>query len=229
MTEVDVGLDREVGVPDRAGVFPRLEVGRIGRADDKFVRHVVVAAHGDIILGWAAEVIGEEMFFQQFTAIVLTPVDAVEVEMDEAPVGIKTAHVEHGIFDESPGHIKAALVHVLRAGPEIEFVKGGFGEYAAIEPVEEGDAELGGAVAGAAFHADAAFGVFGPGIAEAGDAAVDLHGVAGAGPEHFEGAFLFLVFGLARQADRNRGQREEARPHAGRVSRVLRDRGIHDR
>src|SRR5436190_11533103 len=96
-------------------MLPRKNVGRLRRSQDKRAAQIVIALYVDIILWFAAEIVGEQVIGERFAGVVLSPIDTVKIEVHEAAVGIQTAHVKQAVLDKTPGHVEAAVHHVLVA------------------------------------------------------------------------------------------------------------------
>ena len=60
-----------------------------------------------------AEVLAQGAGVPSLAHVVLPPVSSVDVEVDEAAVGIDVTHVQHGVVGEAVRHVEPALVHVV--------------------------------------------------------------------------------------------------------------------
>ena len=226
--DVEAALDGEVGAAVGADAFPGGAVFGIRGAVDEIIAGIVVAADDQVVVIRPAEVAGEEVVVEAFVGVVLAPVGAVDVDVDEAAVGVEAAHFEHGVLDEAAGHGEAAFDHVVVAGGEVEgvdFVEGG---HAAVEAAEERGFEAVGAVFRAEADAVAFLGELGVGAAEAGEAGIDLERRRAVGEEDFDrgGAFQVVV-GQDRDAEADGGDGAEAAAEAG-GERALGVGGVHE-
>src|SRR5215470_8713048 len=92
---------------------------------------------------------------QRFAGVVLTPVNAIQIDVHKARVWVVIPHIHHAVLDERTGNVEPALDHVLRPGAKLELIKGSLRQDAMVEPVEQRSLQFSGAVAGAAFYTEA--------------------------------------------------------------------------
>src|SRR5687767_5375881 len=55
--------------------------------------------------------------------MVHSPVRAIEIHVDETPVGTELAHLQQRVIGEDVRHVKAAHLHVVRAVAEFELIE----------------------------------------------------------------------------------------------------------
>ena len=75
--------------------------------------------------------------------MVLPPIGSVQVQMNKPAVRVQIAHGEHGVIGKSIGHIKTALVHVVRSGAQLDMVKNLDRRNTTAVTIEEGITQLG--------------------------------------------------------------------------------------
>ena len=55
--------------------------------------------------------------------MILTPVGAIQVDMNKSSVGSDISHVQHGVVGEAIGHIGSPGIHVVGAAAEIDDIE----------------------------------------------------------------------------------------------------------
>ena len=113
-------FDGSIGIAIRTHILPRGTIRWLRCADDEIVTGIVIAAHIDIVIGFASEIISEKGILKSLVRIVLSPIHAVDVDVHKASMRIETAHVEHGVFYKSIRHVKATIDHIVISGCNAE-------------------------------------------------------------------------------------------------------------
>src|SRR5437016_14646411 len=73
------------------------------------------------------------------------PVNAIQIEMDESPVRVEMAHLEHRIISKYVRQIKPALNHIMRAAAQFKLIELLDRRQAMLVSCENREFELGGA------------------------------------------------------------------------------------
>ena len=142
MLNVEVRADRlEVAAqrldPLPGGAVPIERSARIGPAS-----HVPIAVDRLVVLFLPAEILGQHVSAPALPQMVLAPVDSIEIEVNKPAMGVQVAHVEHRVIGEPVRHIEPALVHVVRAGAQLDMIEDLHRRDAVAVPVKERIAKL---------------------------------------------------------------------------------------
>ncbi len=117
--EIDQALDIQVVLHELVVVavipntIPTGTVQGVGRTRYKGAADIVVSPDGKVVRRRTAEMIGQEMIHHALAQMVLSPVDPVQVEVDETPVWIQAPHVQHAVVRIPVGHVKTPRNHVV--------------------------------------------------------------------------------------------------------------------
>ena len=158
--------------------------------------------------------------------MILAPVEAVEIEMNKAPVGCDLPHVDHGIVDEAIRHVGPAGGHVVVAGAQVDGVEAVGGRNLVLVAIEDREGQLLRSVVGSEIHAHAAFGEVGNVTAKAFHPGIHLR-VSGLEVDEFNGGLLLRAFHVTLEDQRDGRDRLERGRHLWAVARVLGDAGAH--
>ena len=120
---VEVRADFLVVAAERLDACPRRAVAVVRVAGIGPAADVPVAVDRLIVGLVAAEVVGLHVGVPAFAQVVHAPVRPVDVQVHEPAVRIDVTHLQHRVVGEPVGHIKAALHHVVRTGPQVELVE----------------------------------------------------------------------------------------------------------
>ena len=105
-----------------ARLLPKFSSSIVGNSRQKLVS-TVVAIDGFVVLFFATKVTGKHRRVPALTKMILSPVFAIQIDMNEPAVRCNLAHIEQRIVSIPVRHISATLIHVMGARSEREGVK----------------------------------------------------------------------------------------------------------
>ncbi len=87
------------------------------------VSEIIIRINGFVFILTASEIAGGHVCAPSLTHMILTPVGAIQVDMNKPSVGSDIAHVQHGVVGEAIGHIGSPGIHVVGATAEIDDIE----------------------------------------------------------------------------------------------------------